>query len=103
MIHVRPSHYLFMRNVIVCSTCGNKVAPNIKGRQHAASTGQLRCDNFAMLPVDGGLKASIHQATLLLATVVTRLYQPCSRVVAPLLQPGYNCGKQQSCLVYRGL
>ena len=40
-------------------------------------------------------KASIHQTTLLLATVVTRLYQPCSRVVAPLLQPGYNCCKQQ--------
>ena len=49
------------------------------------------------------IKASIHQATLLLATVVTRLYQPCSRVVASLLQPGYNCCKQQSCLVYRGL
>ena len=43
----------------------------------------------------GGLKASIHQATLLLATVVTRLYQPCSRVVASLLQSGYNCCKQQ--------
>ena len=34
----------------------------------------------------GSIKAFIHQATLLLATVVTRLYQPCSRVVAPLLQ-----------------
>ena len=44
------------------------------------------------------INTSIHQATLLLATDVTRLYQPCSRVVASLLQPGYNCCKQQRCM-----
>ena len=44
------------------------------------------------------LKATIHEATLLLATVVTRLWQPCSRVVTSWLQPGYN----QSCPVYGG-
>ena len=49
------------------------------------------------------LKATIHGATLLLATVVTRLWQPCSRVVTAWLQPGYNCCKQQSCPVYGGL
>ena len=36
-------------------------------------------------------KATIHGATLLLATVVTRLWQPCSRVVTAWLQPCYNC------------
>ena len=49
------------------------------------------------------VKATIHGATLLLATVVTRLWQPCSRVVTAWLQPGYNCCKQQSCPVYDGL
>ena len=34
------------------------------------------------------LKATIHGATLLLATVVTRLWHPCSRVVTAWLQPG---------------
>ena len=48
-------------------------------------------------------KATIHGATLLLATVVTRLWQPCSRVVTAWLLPGYNCCKQQSCPMYGGL
>ena len=56
-----------------------------------------------MSPKYRPLKATIHRATLLLATVVTRLWQPCSRVVTAWLQPGYNCCKQQSCPVYGGL
>ena len=59
------------------------------------------CQNLTMQLLH--LKATIHGATLLLATVVTRLWQPCSRVVTPWLQPGYNCCKQQSCPVYGGL
>ena len=47
------------------------------------------------------VKATIHRATLLLATVVTRLWQPCSRVVTAWLQPGYNCcsNKVALCMV----
>ena len=59
--------------------------------------------NSLLLSLILPLKATIHGATLLLATVVTRLWQPCSRVVTAWLQPGYNCCKQQSCPVYGGL
>ena len=46
------------------------------------------------------VKATIHGATLLLATVVTWLY---NNSATGLPQPCYNCCKQQSCPVYGGL